>query len=114
MCCNPLNLASIIRHGHVEADGEVVLISWFLEHHVEAVGLTSGAHHEAAVLKEVTGVGKLRPLDVAEGAGEVVLSRKARIGMGGFRLEKDRHRGQGKERDEHHQCSSHHFGPFVK
>ena len=110
MCGHPLHLAPIIRHRHVEADGEVVLVARLLEHHVEAVGLTGGAHHESAVLEEVTGVGKLRPLDVAEGAGEVVLSRKARIGVGGFRLEEDCHRRQGKERDEQHKCSSHHFG----
>jgi hypothetical protein len=34
--------------------------------------------------------------------------------VGGFRLEEDCHRRQGKERDEQHKCSSHHVFPFVK
>ena len=91
----------------MKADREVVLVLGILEHHVETVRLSGRGQHETAVLEEMTGIGEFRPLDVAEGAGEVILPGEPRIRVGRLGREENRHRGQREKREKHHECFSH-------
>ena len=91
----------------MEPDREVILVLRILEHHVEAVGFSGRGQHETAVLEEMTGVRQSRPLDVAEGAREIVLPGKSRKGVGGLGRKEYRHRSQREKREKHQQCFSH-------
>jgi len=85
----------------METDRKVVLLLGILEHHVQGVGLSGRGQHEPAVLEEMTCICQFWPLDMAEGAGEVVFPGEPGKRAGGFGREKYRHRRQGKKREKH-------------
>ena len=91
----------------MEADREIVLILGILEHHVEAVGFPGRGQHEPPVLEEVTGVRQSRPLNVAEGTGEIIFPGKPWISVGRLGRKEYRHRSQREKREKHQQCFSH-------
>ena len=91
----------------METDREVVLVLGILKHHVETVPLPGRGQHETAILEKMTGVGESRPLDVAEGAREVVLPGKPRKRVSRLGREENRHRSQREKREKHHECFSH-------